>query len=344
VKRKRSQPRKHNVRRKTRSASKRVVRGKRTSRAPKVNSLEDRRHRKQLGPESRQTSRRSQNKSSDPEQGLSSKPTEESRQISQKNPEQVKQTGGELFRMVRQLEVWSREPDLTISRTAFEALAAVLHEVLAWLWMMSLLPDASLGALLRQLPSDDAWKRYRRGEHVAAWAGVELARLYKRIRAELWSRSKDSVNRLRDLRLGLQVGTSDPSPNEWFCAEYKSRADYRPTGKMAVWIARKIEEVRSLKERRRLQYGPLATALVQTQSDTKTIFPAWARVPDMVKGVAALRKLDNLQPFGSTDKDFEAWRNFLRRQLLTQTDVMKEFNHLFPNERKKHAARGAPHS
>jgi hypothetical protein len=250
------------------------------------------------------------------------------------DPEQVEQTGGELLRMVRQLEVWSRDSDLTVSRTAFTALAETLEEVLRWLQVMALLPEASLGGLLRQLPSNQARGRYRRGEHAAAWAGVELARLYKRFRAELWSRSRDSVNPFRDLRFGLQVGTLDPSPNEWFCAEYASRSDYRPTGKMAVWIAGKIEEVRSLKERR-LQYRPLTTALFPTQGDTETILPAWARSPNMVKGVAALRELDNLQPFGSTDEDFEAWRNFLRRQLLTQTDVMKEFDALFPHERKK---------
>jgi hypothetical protein len=198
-----------------------------------------------------------------------------SKRVPEKNPAQVERTGDELLRMVRQLEVWSRDSDLTVSRTAFTALAETLEEVLRWLQTMALLPEASLGGLLRQLPSKQARGRYRRGEHVAAWAGVELARLYKRLRAELWSRSRDTVNRFRDLRFGLQVGTLDPSPNEWFCAEYASRVDYRPTGKMAVWIAGKIEEVRSLKERRRLQYRSLTTALVPTQGDTETILPAW---------------------------------------------------------------------
>jgi hypothetical protein len=295
-----------------------------------VNAPEDRRHRKQLGPQSRQTSRRSQNKSSDLEQVLGSKPTVERRQIPQMNPEQVKRTGGELFRMVRQLEVWSREPDLTISRTAFEALAAVLHEVLAWLWMMSLLPDVSLGALSRQLPSDDAWTRYRRGEHVAAWAGVELARLYRQIKAELGSRSTHSINRLRDLRFGLKLGDLDFPPNHWFCAEYESGADYRPTGQMAVWTARKIEEIRLIKEGQRLR------VVVPPQNETQGVLPGWFRSSDMVKGVAALKRLDDLPPFGSSDVGaFEAWRKFLRRQLLTQADIITEFQALFPKGRKK---------
>jgi hypothetical protein len=297
-----------------------------------VNAVKDRSSPKQSELASRHSSKRDEPTSSDPQHRRSSKLTDESRLITQKNAEQVQQTGEQLLHLVRELEVLSRQSDLMVSRTAFEALSATLEELLRWLRIMALLREASLGGLLRQLPSSHAWERYRRGEHVAAWASVELARLYKRIRAELWSRSKNSVNRLRDLRFGLQVGTFDPSPNEWFCAEYESKADYRPTGKMAVWIARKIEEVRSLKERQ--QYWPL-TMVVPTQGNTEMTLPAWARSPDMVKGVAAFRELDDLQPFGSTNKDLEAWRILLRRQLLTQTDVMKEFDALFPHERKK---------
>jgi hypothetical protein len=263
-----------------------------------------------------------------------SRVTKESCPIEEENPGRLVQAIEDLWGIVYQLKGWSQHSDLTVSRKAFEALAATLDDLLAWLSIMALLPEAALGGLLRQLPDKHARESYRRGEHVAAWAGVELARLYKRIRAELWSRSKDSANLLRDLRFGFQIRSSDASPNKWFCAEYESRADYRPTGNMAVWIARKIEEVRSLKECR-LQYGPFAMVLVQIQSYKQMIFPDLARDPNMVKGVAALRELDNLQPFGSTDKDFEPWRNFLRRQLLTQTDVMKEFDRVFPNKRKK---------
>src|SRR5438552_18925566 len=108
-----------------------------------------------------------------------------SKRVPEENPEQVEQTGNELLRMVRQLEVWCRDSDLTVSRTAFTTLVEMLEEVLRWLQIMALLPEASLGGLLRQLPSNQARGRYRRGEHVAAWAGVELARLYKRFRAEL---------------------------------------------------------------------------------------------------------------------------------------------------------------
>jgi hypothetical protein len=236
--------------------------------------------------------------------------------------------------LVRQLEVWSRNPDLNVSRTAFDALADMLHDLLLWLWMSAILPEASLGALAHELPREVAWERYKRGEHVAAWAGVELARLCKQIKAELGSRSKHSINRLRDLRCGLELGNMHFSPNQWFCAEYERGADYRPTGKMAVWVARKIEEVRLLKQHR-LQWWSLGT-VVPLQSEAEAVLPAWRQLPRMVKGAVALKQLDDLPPFGGANADgFEAWRKFVRHQLLTQTDVVIEFQNLFPQERRK---------
>jgi hypothetical protein len=254
--------------------------------------------------------------------------------VRQENLRQVVQIGGELLRMARQLEVCSHHSDLQISRTAFEALSAVLDEILAWLWMTALLPEASLGGLSRQIGSDDAWQRYERGQHVAAWAGIELARLCKRIKAELGSRSKHSISRFRELRFGVDLGDSRLSPNQWFCAEFESRGDYRPTGRMAVWVARKIEEVRALKERR-LKWWPLTT-VVHPQNETDTELPAWCRSAEMVRGTAALKQLDNLPAFGGSDPDgLEAWRKFLRHQLLTQTPAITEFQSMFPTERRK---------
>jgi len=87
----------------------------------------------------------------------------------------------DLLRLVNKLEKFAREPDLKVSRFAFDALVVVFRRVLAWLNMNALLPDASLGLLSRHLSESDAWERYNRGEHIAAWSGVELVRHYKQI-------------------------------------------------------------------------------------------------------------------------------------------------------------------
>ena len=130
--------------------------------------------------------------------------------------------------------------DRNISREAFEALVNLFHTQFSWLRTTAILSPASLGALRRGPSEEDTWDRYTRGEHAAAWAGIELARVYKQIEAELRCRSKRSINPLRDLRLGFKVATFDFPPNRWFRDEFDRRTDYRPTGRMAVWVARKI--------------------------------------------------------------------------------------------------------
>ena len=89
----------------------------------------------------------------------------------------------DLLRLVNKLEKFAREPDLKVSRFAFDALVVVFRRVLAWLNTNALLPDASLGSLSRHLSESDAWERYNRGEHIAAWSGVALARHYKQLQA-----------------------------------------------------------------------------------------------------------------------------------------------------------------
>jgi hypothetical protein len=276
--------------------------------------------------------KRLQKREGDPEQEVPSIATEESRLIPKQILERVEHTGRELSHLFRELEVWSRDADLSVSRKAFEVLAAMLHDLLTWLWMAALFPSASRGMLLSELPVDEGSERYKRGEHVSAWAGIELARLCKRFKAELGSRSKSS-NRMRDLQFGLQLTNVKLAPNQWFCTEYNSKADYRPTGDMAVWMARKIQEIRQLKER--FRWWPLNRP-TQLESNTEASLPDWCRVPDMVKGVRALKQLDDLPPFGDPNSgSFEAWRKFLRHQLLTQTDVITEFERVFPRGRRK---------
>src|SRR5205823_12690676 len=98
----------------------------------------------------------------------------------------------DLFRLVNKLEKSGHEPDLKVSRFAFDALVVVFRRVLAWLNTNALLPDASLGSLSRHLSESDAWERYNRGEHIAAWSGFELARHYKQYKAVLGSRHMQS--------------------------------------------------------------------------------------------------------------------------------------------------------
>jgi hypothetical protein len=244
-----------------------------------------------------------------------------------------------LLELVHQLQTQAAYADLKASRSAFEALTQMLHEVFAWLHTIAALHPQSLAALLRRLPQGDAWARYEGGEHAGAWAGVELARLYRHIHAELRSRSKHSVNRLRDIRYGFAVGEFAVPANAWFCAEYDRKADYRPTGKMAVWTARKIEELRHIKESRseRRQYASIeileGRLRLRAENETDAVLADWFR-SDLVEG-EGLKQLDNLPGFGSPNaEDFESWRKFVRRRLLREK-VIGEFDVLFPNSRRK---------
>src|SRR5438094_10386496 len=81
----------------------------------------------------------------------------------------------DLLRLVNKLEKFAREPDLKVSRFAFDALVVVFRRVLAWLNMNALLPDASLGSLSRILSDSDACERYISVQHSAACTCCELA-------------------------------------------------------------------------------------------------------------------------------------------------------------------------
>ena len=93
--------------------------------------------------------------------------------------ENVSNTHLALLQLLHQLETQTLDADSKTSWPAFEVLTDTLRKVLAWLHDMAALHPLSLGALLRGLPEQDAWAKYERGEHVAAWAAVELARLTK---------------------------------------------------------------------------------------------------------------------------------------------------------------------
>jgi hypothetical protein len=241
--------------------------------------------------------------------------------------------------LVHQLQTLSLDSDPSTSRRAFDALAKMLSESLAWLHTLASLHPMWLGALRRRLPENDAWAKYEAGEHVGAWAGGELARLYRQMQADLRSRSKHSVNRLRHIRYGFQIGKFAVPENRWFCAEYARKIDYRPTGEMAVWTARKIEELRRIKENRSqwLTYARIEIAENrlrlrherEIEDELADLFRS-----DLVEG-EVLQRLDDLPVFGTADTgDFDIWRKFLRRRLLTPKPC-REFNELFPNSRRK---------
>jgi len=216
--------------------------------------------------------------------------------------DKVSETRVTLLQLVRQLQRRTLDDDSNTSKLAFQALTGTFREMLSWLHFSALAP-LSLGALLRRFPENDAWARYDRGEHPAAWAGVELARLYRQMQTELRSRSKRSVNRLRDIRCGFRLGKYVVPPNEWFCAEYERKVDYRPTGNMAAWAARKVEELRQLKNTRSewRQYASIEIVAgrlrLLSKSQTDDVLAERFR-SDTVEG-EALKRLDNLPLFGS---------------------------------------------
>jgi hypothetical protein len=252
------------------------------------------------------------------------------------NPRQIL---SDLLGRVHQLEMLAHNTDLKMSREAFEALVNLFYALFTWLRTTAILSPGSLGALKRGLPEEDAWERFTRGHHAAAWAGVELARFYKRIQAELRSRSKHFVNRLRDLRFGFKLATFDFPPNRWFRDEYERRTDYRPVGIMAVWVARKIEEMRRLKTSRSESRSCGGIEIVEghlrfrSKNEIGDIMAEMSR-SDLVRG-EGLKRLDDLPAFGTSNiGDVEAWRKFVLHQVLTQKTVITEFDSLFPQSRE----------
>jgi hypothetical protein len=268
------------------------------------------------------------------------KPTTPGDAKKQESTENILKTRLTLLQLVQQLQMQALDADSKTSREAFEALVNLFHTLFTWLRTTALLSPMSLGALIRRLPEEAAWKRYMRGQHAAAWAGVELARFYKQIQAELRSRSKHFVNRLRDLRFGFKLATFDSPPNYWFRDEYERRTDYRPIGRMAVWVARKIEETRRLK-RNRSEWQSYASIeiveghlRVKPENETRDVladlFPS-----DLVQG-ESLKRLDDLPTFGTSNTaDIEPWRRFVLRRMLAQKETITEFESLFPRGRKK---------
>jgi hypothetical protein len=235
----------------------------------------------------------------------------------------------------------SLDADPNTSGEAFQALVRLHDQLSDWLYLMTIFHPASLAMLLHRFPKKDASARYQRGEHVGAWAGIELARRYRQMKAELGSRSNRSVSRFQTLCFGFKIADLEVPPNRWFRREIERRTDYRPTGEMAIWVARKIEAVRRLKENRSQWRHFAAISVVAGQlrfaNDTETE-AALSEVlsSDLVPGEEGLRLLDSLPLFGGTDVGgSEAWRKFINHRLKTSGPLLKEFDRLFAGRRRK---------
>jgi hypothetical protein len=253
----------------------------------------------------------------------------------QESTKNVLKTRLALLQLIHQLQMQALYAD-SKSRPAFEALTQTLRELFTWVHTMAALHPMSLGALQRRLPTDDAWTKYEAGKHVGAWAGIELARLYRQVQADLKSRSKHAVNRLRDIRYGFKLGNFVNPPNAWFCTEYERKTDYRPTGEMSVWVAQKIEEVRRLKANRSHWRTYMVGKQVRLPSETAEAVLSEFSPSEVVRGEVALKTLDSLPGFGDSGPDgFEAWRKFIRRRVLTNPRLFTEFEQLFPQQRRK---------
>src|SRR5262249_45764851 len=118
-----------------------------------------------------------------------------------------------LLELVRQLEMQTLDADSETRRHAFEVLTQTFRELFAWLHTMAALHPMLLGTLLRRFQEHEARAKYDGGEHVGAWAGVELARVYRQILADLRSRSRYAVNRFRAIRYGFDLGKFVVPPN-----------------------------------------------------------------------------------------------------------------------------------
>ena len=238
-----------------------------------------------------------------------------------------------LWKKVWELEHLASEGN----RDAFNDLVTLLHQILDWLHFMAVLPDAAAGSLLRRkIPEEEAPLRYKRGEHVAAWAGIELAKIYKNFKAEIESQSPKAVHRLTRLLHGFRAGANlDFSPNVWFQQEYSTQNDYRPRGEMVVWFAQQIEGVRQLKVSRGWWAHIVPALSEKPKAKADLEFPGPLAASDLIKGEDWLKKLDELPPFGGSEKDTEDWHKFLRGRLRTHGGIMAEFDSLFPGQRKK---------
>jgi hypothetical protein len=225
---------------------------------------------------------------------------------------------------------------------AFGDLASLLHELLDWFHVAAVLSNAALGSHLRRsIPEKEAIEKYLRGEHVSAWAGVELARIYKDFKAQLESRSKNAEHRLTQLLYGFTVGDDlEFPPNVWFGQAYRSKKDYRPSGRMAVWFARQIEGIRQLKRNHEFRLivhfavkkAELPFELPISAPEAESPFQLPVSAPDLIQG-QLLQKLAALPPFGETDESLKKWREFIRHRLRTNKRAMAEFDGLFPGAR-----------
>jgi len=232
-----------------------------------------------------------------------------------------------VIRGISRLERLVSQADPPTSRKAFKELLYWLYYLIDWLYWTALRSDVTLDSLLRTLPEKDARARYKQGEHPAAWAGIELARLYRGFKAELASRSSKSFHRLRCLQSGFKDAHLDCPANVWFCSEYKRDTDYRPTGEMAVWVALKIDEIRAIKSHCAYwrQFLP--------EDEIEQLVDGFGS--ELVGGTEFRKQLDALPLFGGPESDLKVWRSFVRGRLLKQNHIMTEFDLLFPKQRRK---------
>ena len=246
----------------------------------------------------------------------------------------------ELSRLSMQLQMCSHCSDFELSREAFIALSHLLRELLKWLQVHAYLPEFALGLLSHELPKDEAWRTYLRGDHIAGWAGVELARLYKQFKTELASRSKESANPFQRALFGMTIGNLTLPGNRWFRDEYNRNTDYRPTGRMAIWVARRIQDVWRLKENRSRWRRMLALSLAIQASagsvnEVEEKLKIWSN-SNVVEGERSLQRVDQLPSFGSGgEEEIRTWRSFIRSVLLTNKKIVDDFDSAFPNQRRK---------
>jgi len=223
----------------------------------------------------------------------------------------------ELSKLIMKLELATRWSDRKVSREAFLVLINTFHKLFHWLHL-ACLPEVTFGTLTRRAPEGEALSIYAGGDHLAGWGGVEFARLYKQFKAELTSRSKRSSNPLSHALFGIQIGDRTSSPNPWFRAEFVRKSDYRPTGPMAIWVARQIRDVWRLKENRSYWRPLVALAASATAEsiDIEKKLKIWAH-SQVVEGQEPLSHVDKLPMFSSGDEeDIRAWRSFIRSRLL----------------------------
>ena len=187
--------------------------------------------------------------------------------------------------------------------------------------------------LSRHLPESELWERYRSGEHAAGcarrrtgapvqedWGGAYVVLKRLLIGCAIYAAVLNSENSIGHRTTGFGLRTKANviiGPLERW-----------PSGSPVV--SKKIRRIKAGQSE--LQ---LFASITGPQSETEDILPASVQ-SNIVQGRSALKRLNDLPQFAETEPEaVKAWQAFIRCQVLTQKQIVTEFEKLYSRKETK---------